>query len=176
VAFIVVITIAQFAALDCSRLSAADAMRTAGDVLMFVLPAAAGGLTLVHGDGKGTVQLGKSLGVTLGVTYAIKYSIDERRPNGGSRSFPSLHTSVSFSSAEFMRKRYGWEYGLPAYAVASFVAYSMVESRQHYTHDVVAGAAVGILSSYIFTSPYKGCYVRLEADGKYYGLNLNFEW
>jgi membrane-associated phospholipid phosphatase len=55
-----------------------------------------------------------------------------------------------------MRKRYGWEYGAPAYATASFVAYSRVESRKHYPHDMLAGAGIGILSSYIFTKPYKG--------------------
>ena len=42
-----------------------------------------------------------------------KYSLDERRPNGGKESFPSGHTSISFSAAEFMRKGYGWEYGVP---------------------------------------------------------------
>jgi membrane-associated phospholipid phosphatase len=72
-----------------------------------------------------------------------------------------------------MRKRYGWEYGVPAYALASFVAYSRVESRQHYAHDVIAGAALGIISSYIFTRPYHGWNVELEADGKYYGVRLS---
>src|SRR5438876_165793 len=108
-----------FAPLGCCKLSAADGIQTAGDVLQFVLPATAGGLTLGYRDGQGALQLGESLAVTLGVTYALKYSIDERRPNGGSQSFPSGHTSISFAAAEFMRKRYGWEYGVPAYGVAS---------------------------------------------------------
>ena len=50
-----------------------------------------------------------------------------------------------------MRERYGWGYGVPAYALASFVGYSRVESRQHYAPDVIAGAAIGILSSCLFT-------------------------
>src|SRR6266568_6781379 len=101
-------------ALDCCRLPAADGIQTAGDVLQFVLPATAGGLTLGYRDGQGALQFGESLAVTLGATYALKYSIDERRPNGGSQSFPSGHSSISFSAAEFMRERYGWEYGVPA--------------------------------------------------------------
>jgi len=161
------------AALDCCVLSAADGIQTAGDVLQFVLPATAGGLTLGYRDGQGALQLGESLGVTLGVTYALKYSIDERRPNGGSQSFPSGHTSISFSAAEFMRKRYDWEYGVPAYAAASFVAYSRVESREHHPRDVVAGAGIGILSSYIFTKPYKGWNASLEGDTKSFALRLN---
>ena len=183
----------------CSVLGirAADSIQTAGDILQFVLPAAAGGLTLAYpgseGTGKvddflgraedglglgwrdtqGTVQFAESVGLTLGTTYLLKYAVDERRPNGGSQSFPSGHASISFSAAEFMRKRYGWEYGIPAYGLASFVAYSRVEAREHYPHDVIAGAAIGILSSYIFTTPYRGWTLQLDADGKYFGLRLS---
>ena len=49
-------------------------------------------------------------------------------------------------------------------ALASFVGYSRVESREHYAHDVVAGAAVGILSSCLFTKPYRGWNLELEAE------------
>ena len=152
---------------------AKDDIRLAGDVLQFVLPATAAGLTLGHRDGEGVLQLGESLAVTLAATYALKYTVNEQRPNGGSQSFPSGHTSVSFSAAEFMRKRYGWEYGVPAYAAASFVAYSRVESGEHHPHDVIAGAGIGILSSYIFTKPYKGWRVSVEGDTKSCGLRLS---
>src|SRR5207248_7993596 len=146
---------------------------TAGDILQFVLPGTAAGLTLLHWDGQGAVQFGESAGVTLGVTYGLKYAVNETRPNRGSHSFPSGHTSISFCSAEFMRKRYGWEYGIPAYALASFVAYSRVEAREHYPRDVVAGAGIGILSSYIFTKPYKGWNASVEGDTKGFALRLS---
>ncbi len=142
----------------------------------YVLPATAGGLTLGYRDYKGTLQFGESAALTLGVTYGLKYAVNERRPNGGSESFPSAHSSISFSAAEFMRKRYGWKYGVPAYAAASFVAYSRVEAREHYPQDVVAGAAIGIASSYIFTRPYKGWHVQAEAGDKYYGIRLSRSW
>jgi membrane-associated phospholipid phosphatase len=171
--FTLVIIITQLTAFDCCRLSAGDGIQTAGDVLLFVLPATAAGLTLGHRDGQGTLQLGESLVVTLGVTYPLKYGIDERRPNGGSQSFPSGHTSVSLSAAEFMRKRYGWEYGVPAYVAASFVAYSRVESGEHYLHDVVAGAGIGILSSYLFTKPYKTWNISMEGDTRSFSVWLS---
>ena len=117
--------------------------------------------------------MGESLAITAGVTYALKYGIDERRPDGGNQSMPSGHSSISFSSAEYLRKRYGWEYGVPAYAAASFVAYSRVESREHHPQDVIAGAGIGILSSYIFTKPYKGWKVEADAGEKYYGIRLS---
>lgn len=152
---------------------ASDNIETAGDILQYVLPATAGGLTLGYQDYKGTLQFGESFALTEGVTYGLKYSVNETRPNGGSHSFPSAHTSVSFSAAEFMRKRYGWEYGLPAYAAASFVGYSRVEAREHYPHDVIAGAAIGILSSYLFTKPYRGWNMELDTDGKHFGFRLS---
>jgi len=155
---------------------AGDSVESAGDVLRFILPAAAAGLTLVFKDGQGALQLGESAALALGVTYGLQYTIDAKRPNGKPHSFPSGHTSISFASAEFVRKRYGWEYGLPAYALASFVAYGRVEAKEHYTHDVIAGAAIGIGSSYLFTRPYEGWHIQAEADHKYYGIRLNRTW
>jgi len=154
-------------------IKASDTIASAGDILQFALPITAAGLTLAYWDGQGAVQFGESAAVTLGVTYGLKYTVNETRPNGGHQSFPSAHTSISFSSAEFMRKRYGWGYGVPAYALASFVAYSRVEAREHYAHDVIAGAAIGIASSYIFTRPYKGWHVQADADGRYWGIRLS---
>ena len=155
---------------------ASDGIEAAGDALQYVLPVTSAGLTWYHHDGEGALQLAESLGATLAVTFGLKYSVHETRPNGGQHSFPSGHTSVSFASAEFLRKRYGWEYGVPAYAAASFVAYSRVESNKHHPKDVVAGAAIGILSSYIFTKPYQGWNVSLGYEDKSFLLTFNRDW
>ncbi len=155
---------------------AGDFAEKTGDILQYVLPATAAGMTLIHKDGKGAGQFGASAALTMGITYGLKYTVDETRPSGGSRSFPSAHTSISFSAAEFMRKRYGWEYGIPAYAAATFVGYSRVESREHYIHDVIAGALIGIASSYLLVTPYKGWQLRPEINGKYFGLRIAGHW
>jgi membrane-associated phospholipid phosphatase len=155
---------------------AAGSIETAGDVLVIALPAAAAGLTLGFRDGQGALELGESAALALGVTYGLKWIIDEKRPNDDNQSFPSAHASVSFTSAEFVRKRYGWDYGIPAYVVATFVAYSRVESKQHYVHDVIAGAAIGIGSSYLFTQPYKGWHIQPDVDHAYYGIRLSRSW
>jgi hypothetical protein len=86
-------------------------------------------------------------GVTTGI---LKYTVNETRPNGGAHSFPSGHASAAFTGAEFIRKEYGWGWGAPAYVAASFVAWSRVEADKHYTHDVLAGAAIGILANHDF--------------------------
>ena len=76
--------------------------------------------------------------------------VDAKRPNGGTRSFPSGHTSFSFAGAEFIRKEYGWGWGTPALLVAGFVGWSRVQADQHYTRDVLAGAAIGVLANHDF--------------------------
>jgi membrane-associated phospholipid phosphatase len=75
-----------------------------------------------------------------------------------------------------MRKRYGWEYGIPAYAAATFVAFSRVEAKDHYTHDVIAGAFIGIASSYLFTRPYHGWHIQPDVGQQYYGIRLSRTW
>ena len=154
-----------------------DGIEVAGDVLTYLLPATAGGLSLVYKDGKGALQFVESTALALGSTFALKYTISEERPNhDDNHSFPSTHSSVSFSSAEFIRMRYGWEYGIPAYTVATVVAFSRVQAKQHYWHDVIAGAAIGIGSSYLLTQPYKGWHIQADIDTKFYGLRLSHGW
>lgn len=160
-----------------AHVQANNGVEVAGDVFACLLPATAGGLTLGYRDGKGTLQFAESTALALGSTLALKYTIREERPNGdGHHSFPSAHSSVSFSSAEFLRMRYGWEYGIPAYAVATFVAFSRVRAKQHYLRDVIAGAAIGVASSCLFTRPYEGPYIQPDIDSKFYGLRLSHSW
>ena len=59
---------------------------------------------------------------------------------------------------------------------AAFVAWSRVESDNHYTIDVVAGAAVGIASGLIFTKPYKGFVVTPLVDSGFYGVAISKQW
>lgn len=162
--------------LPLTEARASDGIRRAGDALTVALPTAAAGMALYLRDWDGAKQLALSEGATFGVTYILKYGIDARRPNGGDLSFPSYHTSSAFASAEYLRKRYGWEYGVPAYAAASFVAYSRVESSQHYAHDVIVGAGIGILSSYLLTRPYDGWNLQLQGDTRSYGFQLGKAW
>jgi phosphatidylglycerol lysyltransferase len=103
---------------------------------------------LLHLGGSPRHDLALALGRTWVVTDALKYAVGETRPDGGPRSFPSGHASVAFAGAEFMRVQYGWKWAAPAYAAATFVAWSRVEARRHYTHDVIAGALIGVLANH----------------------------
>lgn len=103
-------------------------------------------------DWDGVLQATYSIGLTAGATYGLKEIFPEERPNGkGNDSFPSGHTSISFASAGFIHQRYGWQYGLPAYAVAATVGVARIESDHHHWYDVAAGAALGTLTAFVFT-------------------------
>lgn len=157
------------------KLSANENVQKTGDLLQLILPSYAAGITIIYEDGQGALQLTKAFGVTMAITYGLKYSLNVERPyeGGGGYSFPSGHTSSSFSAAEFIRMRYGWGYGAPAYILATFVGYSRIESHQHRGYEVIAGAAIGVLSSFIFTKPYHGWHINIEGDTKSIGLNFS---
>jgi membrane-associated phospholipid phosphatase len=114
---------------------------------------AALGIPAVQGDWHGALQAGESMGTALAVTGALKYTIHETRPDGSdNRSFPSGHTSASFAAAASLEKRYGWQVGLPAHALAAFVGVARVKADKHFVHDVIAGAAIGEASGWLLTS------------------------
>jgi len=121
---------------------------------------------LAKKDQKGFWQFAKSYGTTLGATYILKYAINKPRPDGATdgHAFPSGHTAVAFSGASFLQRRYGWEYGIPAYAIAGFVAYSRLEglNDRHDGWDVLGGILVGIGSTYLFTTPQQRDHYELS--------------
>ena len=128
--------------------------RDVGDILQIALPASAYSTTLFHKDFQGTWEYTEALSTTMGSAFALKYTVQRERPNGSVRSFPSGHTAAAFSAAGFLERRYGWWYGIPAFALASLTGYSRVKSNQHWTSDVLAGAAIGIATNFYFTDRY----------------------
>ena len=124
---------------------------TVADVGAIGIPLAAGGITFYESDRNGLVQLVETGALTLGASEALKYAVREHRPNGGDHSFPSLHTSAAFAGAGYIHARYGWRTGLPFELAAALVGFSRVQSRDHHWYDVVAGAAIGEGSAFIFT-------------------------
>ena len=126
------------------------------DILMLALPASAYLLTLNKQDEQGAWSLTKSLGLAAISTLALNSIIDKDSPNGkSSDAFPSGHAAIAFGSAAFIQKRYGWRPGIPAYIVASYVGWLPVETDDHDSADVFAGAAVGITSSYFLTKAFE---------------------
>ncbi len=149
---------------------------TLGDVGQIVLPATGLAVAAFHRDGKGVVQLAEAFGTSLAVVYILKPTVDRTRPNGGSQSFPSGHAASAFAGAAFLQIRYGWGWGVPAYAAAAFVAYSRVESKEHWTSDVIVGGAIGIASNLVFTRRYRKLSVQPLLGPRSAGLAIGARW
>lgn len=150
---------------------------TAADALRIAIPAVAWGATQLLDDNEGEKQFYYSFASNVLATYGMKQLISKQRPNGeDDDAFPSGHASMAFQGAAFLQQRYGWQYGLPAYALATYVGYSRVHTDHHDTWDVLAGAAIGIVSSYYFTTPYKGFNISPYADGRSVGITVSKHW
>ena len=76
-----------------------------------------------------------------------------------------------------MYRRYGWDYAIPAYAVATLTGVARVAGDKHYWWDAVAGAAIGGASGWFFTEPFNDK-VRLTpwADSKHVGILVGLTW
>lgn len=140
-----------------------SSIERAGDVIQITIPVSALLIAFSKDDTQGMKQLLYSVGVSTAATWALKLAINSKRPKGGKYSFPSGHTSLAFSGASFLGMRYGMPYGIPAYAGASFVGYSRVYAKRHYWIDILGGALIGGVSSYLFTTPHQ---TKAEASAK----------
>lgn len=130
-------------------------VRRSTDVLCLA-PSATGLVkAIVEKDKKGILQLGLSSATTLAVNYGLEAAIKKDRPDGtGRHAFPSTHTAVAFDGASFLMRRYGWKWGVPAYALSTYVAWGRVHAKRHDWWDVLGGAAIGAGSAFIYTRPF----------------------
>ena len=112
-------------------------------------------LAISNDDTKGAVQLGLSTATTLAANYALEAMIKKDRPDGsGSHAFPSTHTALALDGSTFLMKRYGWKWGIPAYAVSAYVAWGRTHADKHDWWDVIGGAAIGAGAAFIYTTPF----------------------
>ena len=157
--------------------SAYSDVEKTGDILQIVVPASGLLAAFYLDDDEGKTQFYKSFATTFLITHGLKNTVKKRRPDSNNReSFPSGHTSSAFQGAAFIQKRYGWNYGVPAYIAAAYVGYSRVDTRHHDNADVLMGAMIGVLSSYYFTTEYKNIDLKPVVLGDQYGIDLSMRW
>ena len=174
--------VAGLTTLGSGALARADAgnrqetVRTLGDVGQYAVPGVALIVAVARQDRPGLGQLALASVTSLAIVHTLKPVVDRQRPDGGGGSFPSGHTAFAFTGAAFLHRRYGWGYGIPAYAVSAFVGYSRVYSDQHWTSDVLAGAAIGVGSSLLFTRRLRGVSVAPAAGDGQPGLSITLAW
>jgi membrane-associated phospholipid phosphatase len=148
-----------------------------GDGLAVLIPASGYGTALYLNDHEGQIAFYKSIAVSTATTFGLKYTVRRERPDGSDdHSFPSAHTMYAFQGATFIYRRYGFKYAAAAYLGAAFVGYSRIEADKHYLSDVLAGAAIGSLSSWFFTDRYKGIALQPLISEGTYGLKIAYRW
>ena len=117
-----------------------------------------------------SIVIGGSLFISSVISIGMKYGIRRDRPfithpdiikltSGGSPSFPSGHTSMSFSTATSLSLEFPkWYVVTPAFLWASAVGYSRMHLGVHYPSDVIVGALIGsgsaILSRWLVKKIY----------------------
>jgi hypothetical protein len=99
--------------------------------------------------------------ITWLATTGLKLIRDNETPNGKDFAWPSGHTSSSFTVASVLDEFYGPKVGIPAYAVASLVAYRMMDTGDHWGSDVVFGATLGWVVGHTVAGKHK----KLEVAG-----------
>jgi membrane-associated phospholipid phosphatase len=95
---------------------------------------------------------GLSIGIVNSIVYPLKKITREERPyiSVNKHSFPSGHTATCFAGAELLREELK-----ESYPVFSFIGYAMAVTtgilrllnKKHWASDVIAGAAIGVLSA-----------------------------
>lgn len=77
------------------------------------------------------------------LTIALKGIVNRTRPDGAPYSYPSGHTSSAFTTAGVVYKHFGKAWGIPAFALATFVGVSRLQENKHFVSDIFAGAILG---------------------------------
>jgi len=130
-----------------------------------------GGAVITYGLGAAThkpalAHLGRDLvraqALNSLLTQGLKRAVRRTRPDGGRFSFPSGHASGSFASAAVLGRHLGHKAGLPAFALATYVAVSRVQEKRHFPSDVILGAAIGVVAGRTVTAAHKGRRLTLE--------------
>ncbi len=116
-----------------------------------ILYLAAGTLLPLVEDGKDgkqhALRTADSLLTSTLITEGLKTITHEKRPDGSDyKSFPSGHATAAFAVAT-MQAHYHPRQALLWYGGATLIAASRVTLHRHYTNDVIAGAAIGFLTS-----------------------------
>lgn len=108
------------------------------------------GVEAEHGLAERAIVCGLSAISIAAVTRTMKTLIDSPRPDASdAMSFPSGHTGIAFTGAEFVRMEYGWGWGICAYALAAGVGVLRLHDDKHWCSDVIAGAGTGIFCAHI---------------------------
>jgi membrane-associated phospholipid phosphatase len=160
-------------------------LRDVGQGVAIALPIVAGGISIYKDDWNGVGQLVLATGATVGTSLLLSRFVKEERPyckglpGCDNRSFPSDTAALAFAPAQYLWNRYGWEYGVPAYAAAGFVGASRIVSKEHWVWDVAASGGIAWTYNWIITGRFHepgNVYSGLVATPHGAMFALNYRW
>lgn len=159
-----------------SGTAAALSETTSADIVTGLLPLTSYAIAHFKDDDEGEKQFLRSTAVSLVVNTILRGAFEQTswgtRPNGHPYGFPSGHAAFVTSSAAFLQDRYGWKYGLPAYAVVGYVTYVRVDTGHHRWRDVIAGAALSYGISKLFVTPQNATHIAPIVGPDFLGMRL----
>jgi membrane-associated phospholipid phosphatase len=177
-----VLTAPLLAILACNA-AGATTNQSLGDVgtgVAIALPVVAAGISYWKDDWQGIGQLALDTGATVGTALLIKQFVKEERPDySDNRSFPSDTAALAFAPASYMWARYGWEYGVPAYAAATFVGYTRVATDEHHWWDVAASAGIAWGWTFLFVDRWHYAYnlnSDIQVTPRTAFVSLDYKW
>ena len=125
-----------------------------------------------------TLRTADALIVSTLLAEGLKQIVHEKRPDGTDyKSFPSGHATAAFTVAT-MQAHYHPKQALFWYGGASLIGASRVALDRHYTHDVLAGAALGYFTAQLELNQNRGLvlrpFIRQNApDNRLTGLSVS---
>jgi len=174
---------AQAATSPVSPLPMSNYKDTAASVatgLSISLPVFALGVTIAKHDRVGAGELLAGTILSVGTAYALKSFIREESPDDASdHSLPAMTTALSGSSSTFLWGRYGWQYGVPAFAVSDLVSFSLTQAKKAHWYDAFAGSMIATGYGIAVTKRFKSHYninTRLSALPGGGIVSFSYEW
>ncbi|MES2459089.1 MAG: phosphatase PAP2 family protein [Armatimonadota bacterium] len=149
-----------------------------GNVLFLVLGVFLPLVTDGGGGGRQTLRNLDALAASSLLCEGLKYLTHEKRPDTDERnSFPSGHATAAFTLAQMQAERHP-DQAVLWYGGAALIAESRVYLRRHYTHDVIAGALLGVGVATAERDQPRGFllapFIRPDRSGKGRTIGLRF--
>jgi hypothetical protein len=156
---VLILPILVFAANNAIADSKKDNIRTFGDYAQILNPIIASGLASKE---KGFGHFAIIYGQNLAAVHGTKYIADQnqwsasKRPNPRNKKerydgMPSGHTNSAWTAAAYIRTFHEDQpyLSIPFYMTAAITGYSRVHAKEHTISQVIAGAAIAEIITYI---------------------------
>jgi membrane-associated phospholipid phosphatase len=146
------------------------------DIVTLLLPVGTWSIAHFKDDGDGEGQFYRSTGVSLLLNSSLRLALNDTdwgtRPNGSPYGFPSGHAAFVTSSAAFLQDRFGWKYGVPAYALVGYVSWVRVDSDHHRWRDIGAGVLLSMGVSKLFVTPHDAVHLAPIVGPDWLGMRI----